>query len=526
MRKHGFDSRQGHMQKAHLEISKASDLKRSKDRAIFRLLEVLPGGLAWGTLFLVVLLSWQRPVWIAIFIILFVFYWLLKISYLSFHQIASYKQMKKNLKIDWLTKLERLPGGRWKDIYHLIILPMHQERIEIVKPTLQSLVDSEYPKNKMIIVLATEERAGEEAQKTAKEIEREFGKTFFQFLITTHPQNIIGEVAGKGSNGAWAMKKAKELIIDKLSIPTEKIIISNFDIDTRPYPQYFTCLTWHYLTAQKPLRSSYQPIPVYNNNIWQAPAFSRVIATSGTFWQMIQQERPEQLVTYSSYSIPFKIFEEVGYPANMISDDSRIFWKSYLNYDGDYRVIPLYYPVSMDAVRAKNLLRTIINQYKQQRRWAWGVENIPYLLYGFLKNKKISLFEKFRHSFIILEGFWSWATAALLIFFLGWLPLFLGGGEFNVTLLAYNLPRLTGTIMAIAMVGMVVSAIVSLLFLPPRPSGYSRWKNLSMVLQWLFLPITLIVFGAFPALDAQTRLILGKHLGFWVTEKAATKYEN
>ena len=81
---------------------------------------------------------------------------------------------------------------------------------------------------------------------------------------------------------------------------------------------------------------------------------------------------------------------------------------------------------------AQNLPRTIINQYKQQRRWAWGAENIPYLLYGFFKNKKISLYEKFRHSIIIFEGFWSWATSAPLIFFLGWLPLILGGEEFNI----------------------------------------------------------------------------------------------
>jgi len=169
---------------------------------------------------------------------------------------------------------------------------------------------------------------------------------------------------------------------------------------------------------------------------------------------------------------------------------------------------------------AKNLPRTIVNQYRQQRRWAWGVENIPYLLYGFLKNKKISLFEKLRHFFIVLEGFWSWATAAMLIFFLGWLPLVLGGEEFNITLLSYNLPKITSYIMTIAMIGMVVSAIISLSLLPPRPPGYSRWKNLSIILQWLLLPITLIGFGTLPALDAQIRLMLNKPLGFWVTEKA------
>jgi len=506
------------MQADYLSLSRASDLKDKKERILYRFLELVPGILSWGTLIAVFLLSWLAPIVVAVFIIIFDLYWLLRISYLSFHQIASFRQMKKNLEINWLEKLNNLPN--WKNIYHLVILPMYKEGIEIVQATCQSLVDSEYPKHNLIVVLATEERAGEISQKVAETIERKFGGKFFQFLITTHPQNIVGEIAGKGSNEAWAAKEAKKKILDKLSIPYENIIVSGFDIDTRPYPQYFACLTFHYLTAKNPLKSSYQPIPVYNNNIWDTPAFSRVVSTSGTFWQMMQQERPEQLVTYSAHSMPFKIFEEVGYPTNVVSDDSKIFWKSYLYYDGDYWVIPLHYPVSMDAVLAKNLFRTIVNQYKQQKRWAWGCIEIPYLLYGFLKNKKISLREKLRHTYNILDGFWSWATSALLIFFLGWLPLILGGGKFNLTLLSYNLPRVTSDIMTVAMIGMIVSALISLLLLPPRPKNYSKLKSLSMICQWLLLPITLIFFGTFPSLDAQTRLMIGKPLGFWVTEKA------
>jgi len=500
----------------YLNLSRAQDLEDKKEKIFYRVFEILPGFFSWGTLGGVFILSWLAPIVVAIFIIIFDIYWLLRVIYLSFHQIASFRQMKKNLKINWL---EKLKTKNYQDIYHLIILPIYKEGIEVVRPSIQSLVDSEYPKEKMIVVLATEERGGPEIQEMAKKIQAEFGKKFFQFLVTCHPKDIIGEIAGKGSNVAWAVKKVKKEILNQLAILSENIIVSVFDIDTQPYSQYFACLTYHYLTVKNPLRSSYQPIPVYNNNIWQAPAFSRVIAASGTFWQMMQQARPEQLVTYSSHSMPFKIFEEVGYPSNLVSDDSRIFWKSYLAYNGDYRVIPLYYPVSMDAVLSKNFFRTIINQYKQQRRWAWGVENIPYLLYGFLKNKKISLFEKFRQTLIIFEGFWSWTTAALLIFFLGWLPLVLGGEEFNITLLSYNLPKLTSTLMTLAMIGMLVSATISFLLLPPRPKNYSKLKNLSMIFQWFLLPIILIFFGAFPALDSQTRLMLGKPLGFWVTEK-------
>jgi hypothetical protein len=504
------------MQPDYLNLTQAQQLKELKEKILYRFFEILPGLFSWVTLVGVFIFSWLKPVMVAIFIIIFDLYWLLKIIYLTSHQIASFREMRKNLKINWLERLKQLEN--WQDIYHLIILPMYKEERKVVSSSLQSLADSEYPKEKMIVVLAIEERAGPKIQEMAKKIQEEFKKKFFQFLVTSHPQGIPGEVTGRGSNLAWAISKAKE-VINKLAIPQEKIIVSGFDIDTQPYPQYFACLTYHYLKAKNPLRSSYQPIPVYNNNIWQAPAFSRVIANSGTFWQMIQQARPEQLVSYSSHSMPLKIFEKISYPSNLVSDDSRIFWKSYLVFDGDYRVVPLNYPVSMDAVLAKNFFWTIINQYKQQRRWAWGVENIPYLFYGFLKNKKISLFEKLRQAFIIFEGFWSWATAALLIFFLGWLPLILGGKEFNVSLLSYNLPRLTSILMTLAMVGMVTSAIISFLILPPRPKNYSKLKNLTMIFQWLLLPITLNFFGALPALESQTRLMLGKSLGFWVTEK-------
>lgn len=503
--------------KEYLLLSRAKEIENFKKRVVYRFFEMIPGILSWTTLIGALILSWLAPTVVAVFIILFDLYWLFRIGYLSWHQISSFRQMKKNLKTDWSKKIKG--KQRAKKIYHIVILPMYKEKREIVESSCRSILNCHYPKERMIIVLALEERAGKEIQKMAREIKNKFSKKFFRFLITLHPQKISGEIKGKGSNVAWALKKVKEEVVKPLKMKQKDILVSSFDIDTKPYPQYFSCLTFYYLNSKDPLHCSYQPVPIYNNNIWSAPSFSRVVATSNTFWQMMQQERPEVLVTYSSHSIPFKVLEEVGYPNNVVPDDSRIFWRAYLFYNGNYRVVPLHYPVSMDAVLAKNLLRTIINQYRQQKRWAWGCVDIPFLLYGFLKQKGIPFFKKAYHIWNMLEGFWSWATVSLLIFFLGWLPLFLGGEGFNVTLLSYNLPRVTRNLMTLSMIGVLTSAVISFLLLPPKPKKFGKLKNLSLLLQWMLLPFTLIFFGSIPCLDAQTRLMLGKYLGFWVTEK-------
>ena len=510
----------------YLKISRSSELS-GRDKFIYRFFEVFPGLIAWLTLAGIVYFSWRYPIGIAFFIIAFDVYWLLKTFFLSFHLRSSYRQMKKNLAVNWQEKLnqltisnKQLAINNWHDIYHLVILPTYKEGIEIVFPTLKALADCNYSKGRLIVVLALEERAGQSYKEMAENLFQEFKEKFFIFLVTNHPKDIPGELAGKGANEAWAAKRAKEKIIDNLEIPYENIIVSSFDIDTRVLPDFFHCITYYYLTCDDPIHSSFQPVPMYSNNIWHVPFLSRVVASSATFWHMMQQERPERMATFSSHSMSFKALEEQGFwQTNVVSEDSRIFWSSLLFYDGNYNVVPLYYPVLMDAVVGNNFWKTAANQYRQQRRWGYGVENIPYILFGFLKNKKISLYRKIYFSFNQIEGFWSWSTNALFIFLLGWLPLLLGGERFNTTLLAYNLPVITRTLMSLAMMGLVSSAILSTILLPPRPREYGRWKFLPMVLQWILLPFTIVIFGSVPGLEAQTRLMLGKYMGFWVTEK-------
>jgi len=503
----------------YLQIGKASDIKNPRERRLYRLLEIFPGVLAWTTLIVLFIFCWQRPLWAAVFAIAFDLFWLMRIVYRSFLLREGYKRMKEYEEIDWLDKVEKLESKNWQDYYHLVVLPMYKELLEIVRESFLSLENSDYPKDKMIVVLAAEERTREYTQGTVEAIEKEFSSKFFKFLITWHPANLPGEIAGKGSNETWAAKKAKGLI-DSLGVSYEKIIYSSFDADTVVAPKYFSCLAFHYLTSQDPTRTSFQPIPLFVNNIWQVPVLSRIFSFSSTFWNTMNQASPENLVTFSSHSMSFKALVEVGFKqTNVVSDDSRIFWQCFLKFNGNYKVQPLYYPISMDAVVSKTYLRTMVNVYKQQRRWAYGVGEIPFLLFGFLRNKKIPFRKKFRLGINAIEGHWSWATASFIIFFLGWLPLVLGGPEFNQTLFSYNLPRILRNIMSLAMIGLISSAYFSIVLLPPKPPHYGRFKYLTLALEWLIVPLVMIIFTPLPALEAQSRWMLGKYMGFWATEK-------
>ncbi len=496
-------------------------LPRLSDYAKYRLLEMLPGILVWTTFAVALWLCFFRPLWAIAFIMVFDLYWLVRVFYLLMYLLMAYQRLQQSLKVHWLERCRQLPG--WENLYHIIFLPTAGETFEVLKTSLFALQHAEYPKDRMLVVLATEGRFADQVRPIAERLRAEFGHVFRQFLVTEHPDNIPGEVKGKGSNIAWAGRKAKEWVDRELRVSYENILVSSFDVDTQAHPQYFSYLTCVFLSTPNRTHASYQPVPLFNNNIWQSPALMRVASNATTFWLMTEQIRPERLFTFSSHSMSFQTLVDVGFwQSDIVTEDSRIFLQGLLRYDGDYRVIPMYIPVSMDTVMAHSLWRSFVNLYKQQRRWAYGVENFPYMAWNFARNPLIPLRTKLRYIWNQLEGVYSWATAPILIFLFGQLPLRVSGDKLGNSIFAQNAPSLLQWLLTFAMVGLIVSAILSTTLLPPRPHGQPRVKILVIILQWILFPVSMIIFGSIPATDAQTRLMLGKYLGFYVTEKART----
>src|SRR3989344_3160636 len=83
-------------------------MKTRNERVTHRMLEFVPGVLAWGTIAAVIGASWRFPEAAAIFVILFDIYWLFKTIYLSLHLRAAFRRMRTNMQTDWLAKLSEL----------------------------------------------------------------------------------------------------------------------------------------------------------------------------------------------------------------------------------------------------------------------------------------------------------------------------------------------------------------------------------------------------------------------------------
>ncbi len=560
----------------------ANATRLSVPQDLWRSLEMVPGLITWGILIGSVLLSLFLPRVIAYAILLFDVYWLVKSVTMSHSLIRAYRYLKRDTKIDWQGRLRQLDRsidtyaqtlervisrlehgrtgpGRWlwnlklmltdrslqqdyrelkaelrevegivnsetplihpREVYHLVVVATYTEDLATLRPSFQAIADSKYDQDKLIVVLATEERDKERAQANARALRREFAGRFKKLIVTEHPDNIAGEVKGKGSNIAWAGREAvKE--VDKLGIPRRNVIVTTLDADHRPHPQYLAALTYHYVLDPHRRNRSFQPTPLFHNNLWHTAAINRVIATGSSFWHMVESTRAYRLRNFAAHSQGLETVVDSDYwSVDTIVEDGQQYWRTYFRYHGEHYVEPIYVPVYQDAVLDRNYLMTLRAQYLQLRRWAWGASDFPYIVVNSLRDTSIPWPNKLTQIVRFLEGHITWAAAPILITFVGWLPILLSP-SFRETLFGQTLAPTASLVLTSALVGMIVTVFISLLLLPPKPPHYRAHRRVMMLLQWALLPVTTIIFSSLPAIESQTRLIFGRYLEFWVTPKA------
>jgi len=529
----------------------------------WRLLEMVPGLIAWGALLLPFVIAIYFPVAIALLAILYAIIWLFRSFKLTFKLYASYRKMQDCMSVNWnylldlvenpdkideatkdvkkpLLKSQKTFFKELKDIknkitflhksdqylkpsdvYHAVLFVTYKEPFDVVRMSVKSYTETFYPYEKLILVLAGEEGDEENFKKIAEKIKSEFGEKFVAVLTTVHPKGIPGEIPGKSANATYAAKALKGYL-DEQEIKYEQVILSNFDADTVVHPNYFSELTYKYLMTPDRSEKSYQPTHMFHNNIWDVPTMIRMVALSCTFWRMAESLDKKKYKSFSSRSMGFQTAIDTNYwDPSIIPEDSRQFWTAFMKYDGRHEVVSVFSPVYMDAVLADTYVETFKSQYKQLRRWAWGVVDFPFMAINLARHPKISLGQKIYRIFFFLENAFFWATGPVIIMISGWLPSLMNA-EFRQQVLAYNLPQVTSQFLTLAAVGIMACGIISVIVVP-RKSKENIWDSLSLFFQWILVPITSIFLSAIPALDAQTRLLFGKKLEYQVTKKARKK---
>jgi hypothetical protein len=553
----------------------ASRTFEAPGRRFQRLLEISPGLLTYGLIALPIVLSLSWPQLVAWAVLTFDVYWLYKAVMLTGSTFAAYRRIQSTLSIDWRRRAlaladvparrdeldARIPGvaarvrelhrarralaaiggrrelGRLREeraalgrvlaehaapmpnprrIWHVALIPTYTEPYEKLEATVRALADADWPAERKIVAIITRETDAAGRAHVDRLRER-FGGEFAQFfhvLDPLEPGVVLGKSSAMAYGGRWLYRELTALGLD----PSE-VVVTDLDSDYRVHRSYFGYLTWMFLANPDRHRRLYQPVPMFHNNLWQVPMPVRLVAMGATHLQMWRSLTPEKLVSFSSYAVSLRTLHDVDYWAtDAIPEDSRFYWKAYFHFRGAFQSVPLFIPVYGDAVRARSYARTLVEQYRQIRRWAWGVTDIAFYVRHALGRPEISRWWRLRRLADLWLDHLNWAIAPFVIIFGSSLPLILNPA-FAETTLGQNLPVYASWLLTGAFCCLAVLMHIEERLAPPRPRSWGVARHIASRLQWLLLPVVGLLFSNIPALDAQTRLMTGRYLEYRVTPK-------
>ena len=540
-------------------MSKVVEIPVGKRTPLYRFFELLPGILSYGMIALLFVLSAVNPVLGSCYILLIVIVNLVKAVGIAFRMVQGYKNIKSCAKVNWRKRLDELENAQESydrlagtksnsyeyeqhlrnlcmvaaaedgyfpkpsEIYHGIIVSMYNESLDVLVPTMECLLKTTYEKKRMIIVLAYEERGGPEAEKVAKTLEKNYKGKFGAFIIAKHLDGIEGEVVGKGANITNGGRVLRDYVKSK-KIRYSNVIVTTLDCDNKPEKHYFDNVAYEYIVHEDRKRICYQPVSLFTNNIWDAPAVSRVVASMNSFWNVICTMRPHMLRNFASHSQSLDALVEMDFwSVRTIVEDGHQYWRSLFYFDGNYEVLPIRAPIYQDAVLSDTLWRTLKAQWVQLRRWDYGASDVAYVgSYMFSKERTVKLSSLLPKFIRLLDGHVTLAAMAPIVAFGGWVPLIFHYDTRD--LLSHNLPMVVSRIQTIAAIGLFISLLLSLRMLPERPARYKKSRRIWMAVQWIMAPVIAIVYSSFCAFYSQTRLMLALYMEkFDVTEKVVKK---
>ena len=540
-------------------MGKIIEIPRGKRTPLYRFLEILPGALSYFMIALLFILSAINPVIGSVYLLILIAVTLIKAIGTAFRTVQGHKVVESAMRIDWhqrfldlyephesfeklrgqkeggyhfeehvanLKKMSVAPKGDFPDpskIFHAVIMVAYDEGLETLIPSVEAVMNTEFPNDKIIFVFGYEARGGDEMRKNAKILKEKFDGVFFDFILNEHPEDIKGEIVGKGPNLTCAGERLFEYT-QKKHIPAENVIVTSLDSDNRMHKKYLDAVAYEFVVHRERQNLSYQPISIFTNNVWDAPAPSRVVAISNSFFNVITTMKPHALRNFASHSQPLWALKQMNFwSKRTIVEDGHQYWRSLFFFNGDYDVLPIRIPIYQDAVVSETLVSTLKAQFIQLRRWDYGASDVAFVGNELFSKKRTTPFWLLFPKFIrLLDGHVTCAYMAPIVAFGGFVPMLMNLSSRGMVV--FNLPNVVSIIQTVALVGVIVTILTSFKLLPKRPEKYKKRKSFAMVLQWILMPLVALFYTSMAAFYSQTRLMLGNYMEkFDVTKKVVKK---
>jgi len=489
-----------------------------------RILEMLPGGIAWVMILLPLWGAFLIPRIVAYFTIAFLVFWFYRSLEGSILGLRGLVKIKRSQKENWYQKYLKKKNDQslsWEKIKHIVVIPNYNESVKIIASTLESLAaQKNIKKDQMFIVLAMEERA-EGSHDRGDELLKMFKGKFGKLIAIYHPDNIVGEIKGKASNEAWAAKEIKKIVIDKEGFDIKEFTITSCDADAHLDQRYFSALSYHFATNPNRYLRFWQSPICWHNNYWKVPAFIRITGTLSNIGYLSSIQEPDGLFfNYSTYSTSLFMLDDVGYwDTDIIPEDWHIFLQAFFHKQGQVEVESIFLPTSIDAPEGKTYIAALKNRYEQCKRHAWGATDIPFAIQQAAKHKEIPFLVRFFRVYKVIEAHLLWSTNWFILTLGAWLPAMINP-FFKQTALSYNLPKISQWILTTCLLFLIIMIIIDRAIRPQPPKKEAgRWFGFLELIQWVLMPIAALFMAVLPAIESQTRLMLGKRLEYKVTDK-------
>jgi hypothetical protein len=407
----------------------------------------------------------------------------------------------------------------WKEIHHVILIPHWKEPLNVLRDTLEHLKKVNYPTSKINIVLGAEKRDPEGYDKSIL-LQNDFKNHFENIWISNH-ELTEDEIVGKSSNMACAGRLAKQKI-DELGWDYKKVIVTSCDADSLLPKDYFSYLTYKYVTIADCYYKYYNAAILFYANIWRLPFYARVKNSISSIFNVSKLIRTDKFVPFSTYSVSFWLVDKIGYWTPWVTpEDYHLYFKGIFFAPDKVSTVPIYQTIMVDAAEGDGHIDTIKNTYYQSRRWSWGVSDDGWMIKQtllLLINRKLTLRTLYKVSHVIFDHVVGLALTVIILIG-GNIPLIVNEA-FSTTVLGDNLPKVSEFMVRITLIFMLFMIITDSIFLKPTPETKNRiFHKFKSLFEWIFLPYTGLILVILPGIEAHTRLLFGKYLEYYLTKK-------